>query len=78
MGLKPKTEKIRSRNQAFKDMVKDLEVEKLAAKWAVEDYTQHYFSGEKDLCPLCLKELSTILICSIAISLFSLLQISSK
>ena len=48
MGLKPKTEKIRSRNQAFKDMVKDLEVEKLAAKWAVEDYNEHYFNGEKD------------------------------
>ena len=51
MGLKPKTEKIRSRNQAFKDMVKDLEVEKLAAKWAVEDYNEHYFNGEKDYAP---------------------------
>ena len=51
MGLKPKTEKVRSRNQAFKDMVKDLEVEKLAAKWAVEDYNEHYFSGEKDYSP---------------------------
>jgi predicted MPP superfamily phosphohydrolase len=51
MGLKPKTEKVRSRNQAFKDMVKDLEVEKLAAKWAVEDYNEHYFNGEKDYAP---------------------------
>ena len=51
MALKPKTEKIRSRNQAFKDMVKDLEVEKLAAKWAVEDYNEHYFNGEKDYAP---------------------------
>ena len=51
MGLKPKTEKVMSRNQAFKDMVKDLEVEKLAAKWAVEDYNEHYFNGEKDLAP---------------------------
>ena len=51
MGLKPKTEKVRSRNQAFKDMVKDLEVEKLAAKWAVEDYNEHYFNGEKDYEP---------------------------
>ena len=51
MGLKPKTEKVRSRNQAFRDMVKEQDVEKLAAKWAVEDYTQHYFSGEKDYAP---------------------------
>ena len=51
MGLKPKTEKVRSRNQAFKDMVKDLEVEKLAAKWAVEDYNEHYFNGEKSYSP---------------------------
>ena len=51
MGLKPKTEKIRSRNQAFKDMVKDMDVEKLAAKWAVEDYNEHYFNGEKDYAP---------------------------
>ncbi len=51
MGLKPKTEKVRSRNQAFKDMVKDMDVEKLAAKWAVEDYNEHYFSGEKDYAP---------------------------
>ena len=51
MWLKPKTEKVRSRNQAFKDMVKDLEVEKLAAKWAVEDYNEHYFNGEKDYAP---------------------------
>ncbi len=51
MGLKPKTEKVRSRNQAFKDMVKDMDVEKLAAKWAVEDYNEHYFSGEKDYSP---------------------------
>ncbi len=51
MGLKPKTEKVRSRNQAFKDMVKDMDVEKLAAKWAVEDYNEHYFNGEKDYAP---------------------------
>ena len=51
MGLKPKTEKVRSRNQAFKDMVKDMDVEKLAAKWAVEDYNEHYFNGEKDFAP---------------------------
>ena len=51
MGLKPKTEKVRSRNQAFKDMVKDMDVEKLAAKWAVEDYNVHYFNGEKDYAP---------------------------
>ena len=51
MGLKPKTEKVRSRNQAFKDMVKDMDVEKLAAKWAVEDYNEHYFNGEKDYSP---------------------------
>jgi len=36
-----------SKNQAFQDMVKDMEVEKLAAKWAVDDYTTHYFSHEK-------------------------------
>jgi len=51
MALKPKTEKVRSRNQAFKDMVKDMDVEKLAAKWAVEDYNEHYFNGEKDYAP---------------------------
>ena len=51
MGLKPKTEKVRSRNQAFKDMVRDMDVEKLAAKWAVEDYNEHYFNGEKDYAP---------------------------
>ena len=51
MGLKPKTEKVRSKNAAFKDMVKDLDVKNLAAKWAVEDYTTHYFSGEKDYSP---------------------------
>ena len=51
MGLKPKTEKVRSRIQAFKDMVKDMDVEKLAAKWAVEDYNEHYFNGEKDYSP---------------------------
>ena len=32
-------------------MVKDLKVEKLAAKWAVEDYNEHYFNGEKDYAP---------------------------
>tara|TARA_B100001113_G_scaffold65732_1_gene50518 strand:+ start:240 stop:452 length:213 start_codon:yes stop_codon:yes gene_type:complete len=51
MKLKPKTEKVRSRNQAFRDMVKEQDVEKLAAKWAVEDYNEHYFSGEKDYAP---------------------------
>ena len=51
MALKPKTEKIRSRNQAFRDMVKEQDVEKLAAKWAVEDYNEHYFNGEKDYAP---------------------------
>tara|TARA_B100000902_G_C26781099_1_gene655103 strand:+ start:135 stop:347 length:213 start_codon:yes stop_codon:yes gene_type:complete len=51
MKLKPKTEKVRSRNQAFKDMVRDMDVEKLAAKWAVEDYNEHYFNGEKDYAP---------------------------
>ena len=51
MGLKPKTEKVRSRNQAFRDMVKEQDVEKLAAKWAVEDYNEHYFNGEKDYAP---------------------------
>ena len=51
MALKPKTEKVRSKNAAFKDMVKDMDVEKLAAKWAVEDYTSHYFQGEKDYAP---------------------------
>ena len=51
MGLKPKTEKISSRNQAFRDMVKEQDVEKLAAKWAVEDYNEHYFNGEKDYAP---------------------------
>jgi len=51
MALKPKTEKVRSRNQAFKDMVRDMDVEKLAAKWAVEDYNEHYFNGEKDYAP---------------------------
>jgi len=28
-----------------------MDVEKLAAKWAVEDYTSHYFQGEKDYAP---------------------------
>ena len=51
MKLKPKTEKVRSRNQAFRDMVKEQDVEKLAAKWAVEDYNEHYFNGEKDYAP---------------------------
>ena len=32
-------------------MVKDLDVKNLAAKWAVEDYNEHYFNGEKDLAP---------------------------
>tara|TARA_A100001011_G_scaffold373231_1_gene432417 strand:+ start:68 stop:280 length:213 start_codon:yes stop_codon:yes gene_type:complete len=48
MGLKPETEKKRSKNAAFRDMVKDIDIENLAAKWAVEDYTSHYFSGEKN------------------------------
>ncbi len=48
MARKTKTS---SKDQAFKDMVKDLKVEKLAAKWAVEDYNEHYFNGEKDYAP---------------------------
>ena len=49
--MKKETQEKRSRNAAFRDMVKDLDVKNLAAKWAVEDYTQHYFSGEKDYSP---------------------------
>ena len=49
--MKKETQEKRSINAAFRDMVKYLDVKNLAAKWAVEDYTQHYFSGEKDYSP---------------------------
>ena len=51
LGMKPETQEKRSKNAAFRDMVKDLDVKNLAAKWAVEDYNEHYFNGEKDYAP---------------------------
>ena len=51
LGMKPETQEKRSKNAAFRDMVKDLDVKNLTAKWAVEDYNEHYFNGEKDFAP---------------------------